>query len=94
MASFYCYLNYDYVTDFVIDLDNVWQWLGFGQKVNAKRVLEKNFILNKDYKLLVCQMAKQSNGIKGGHNKFKSKTEMDFFINYMMNVMKISKHNL
>ena len=42
IASFYCYLNYDYKTDFVIDLDNIWQWLGFGQKVNAKRVLEKN----------------------------------------------------
>ena len=69
LASFYCYLNYDYVTDFVIDLDNVWKWLGFGQKVNAKRVLEKNFILDKDYKLLLCQTAKQTNGVKGGHNK-------------------------
>jgi hypothetical protein len=68
LASFYCYLNYD-VNDFVIDLDNIWQWLGFGQKVNAKRVLEKNFILDKDYKLLLCQLAKQTNGVKGGHNK-------------------------
>jgi hypothetical protein len=36
IASFYCYLNYDYENDYVIDLDNIWQWLGFGQKVNAK----------------------------------------------------------
>jgi phage anti-repressor protein len=68
LASFYCYLKYDNKNDFVIDLDNVWQWLGFGQKVNAKRVLEKNFMIDKDYKLLLCQLAKQTN-IKGGHNK-------------------------
>ena len=41
LASFYCYLKYDNITDFVIDLDDVWQWLGFGQKVNTKRLLEK-----------------------------------------------------
>lgn len=55
--------------DFVIDLDDVWKWLSFGLKVNAKRVLEKNFIINKDYKLLPCQLAKQQNNTKGGHNK-------------------------
>ena len=69
IASFYCYLKHDYEKDFVIDLDNVWQWLGFGQKVNAKRVLEKNFTINKDYKLSLCQLAKQTNSAKGGHNK-------------------------
>jgi hypothetical protein len=69
LSSFYCYLQYDPKNDFVIDLDNVWQWLGFGQKVNAKRVLEKNFYINKDYKLLLCQLAKQTTQTKGGHNK-------------------------
>jgi hypothetical protein len=69
LASFYCYLKYDSKNDFVIDLDNVWQWLGFGQKVNAKRVLEKNFLVNTDYKLLLCQPAKQTTNTKGGHNK-------------------------
>jgi hypothetical protein len=69
VASFYCYLKHDNKNDFVIDLDNVWQWLGFGQKVNAKRVLEKNFTINKDYKLSLCQLAKQSTTTKGGHNK-------------------------
>ena len=60
LSSFYCYLQYDSKNDFVIDLDNVWKWLGFGQKVNAKRVLEKNFTIEKDYKLLLCQLAKQT----------------------------------
>uniref|UniRef100_A0A6C0HWA0 MSV199 domain-containing protein n=1 Tax=viral metagenome TaxID=1070528 RepID=A0A6C0HWA0_9ZZZZ len=68
LSSFYCYLKYHSTNDFIIDLDNVWHWLGFGQKVNAKRVLEKNFIINTDYKLLLCQSAKQTN-VKGGHNK-------------------------
>ena len=45
VSSFYCYLNYDKNKDFVVDLDNVWKWLGFNQKYNALRVLEKNFIL-------------------------------------------------
>ena len=69
LSSFYCYLKYDYNNDFVIDLDNIWVWLGFGQKVNAKRVLEKNFVIDKDYKLLPCQLAKQENATHGGHNK-------------------------
>ena len=69
LSSFYCYLKYDSKNDFVIDLDNIWQWLGFGQKVNAKRVLEKNFTINKDYILSLCQLAKQTNHTKGGHNK-------------------------
>jgi hypothetical protein len=68
LASFYCYLKYD-KNAFVIDLDDIWKWLGFGQKVNAKRVLEKNFIIDKDYQLLLCQSAKQSSNVKGGHNK-------------------------
>ena len=69
VASFYGFLKYDSQNDFVVDLDNVWKWLGFGQKVNAKRVLEKNFILDKDYKLSLCQLAKQTTHTKGGHNK-------------------------
>ena len=69
LSSFYCYLNCHPRNDFVIDLDNVWKWLGFGQKVNAKRVLEKNFRINIDYKILLCQIAKQDEKNHGGHNK-------------------------
>ena len=69
VSSFYCYLNYDNKNDYVIDLDNVWKWLGFQQKVNAKRLVEKHFIINKDYKILLCQLAKQDNATHGGHNK-------------------------
>jgi hypothetical protein len=69
VSSFYCYLNYDNKNDFVIDLDNVWKWLGFNQKVKAKVLLENHFIIEKDYKKSLSQLGKQSLNIKGGQNK-------------------------
>jgi hypothetical protein len=68
VSSFYCYLNYDKNLDFVVDLDNVWKWLGFQQKYNAKTVLEKNFKLDIDYKTapeVAGALLKQN----GGQNK-------------------------
>jgi hypothetical protein len=50
VSSFYCYLNYDKNIDFVVDLDDIWKWLGFSTKQNSERVLEKNFKLDIDYK--------------------------------------------
>ena len=32
ITSFYCYLNYNKEKDFVVDMDNVWKWLGFSTK--------------------------------------------------------------
>jgi len=81
VASFFCYLNYDYKNDFVIDLDNVWKWLNFSSKHKAKELLNKNFIINKDYKSLLSQLGEQTNSnsaspnggaknsARGGHNK-------------------------
>ena len=63
VSSFYCYLKYDKNKDFIIDLDNVWTWLGFNQKYNAKRVLEKNFTLDKDYINSVPQAGGAKNDI-------------------------------
>jgi len=50
ISSFYCYLNYDKSKDYVIDLDNVWKWLGFSTKQNATTLLEKHFMIEIDYK--------------------------------------------
>ena len=69
VTSFYCYLNYDQKKDFVIDLDNVWKWLGYNQKIKAKDLLEKYFIIDKDYKLSLSQATHQKQHIRGGHNK-------------------------
>ena len=68
ITSFYCYLKYDQKNDFVIDLDNIWKWLDFKQKVNAKKLIEKNFIINIDYKLLLLLQQKQDKK-HGGNNK-------------------------
>jgi phage anti-repressor protein len=62
-------LNYDKNNDFIVDLDDVWKWLGFTQKVSAIRVLEKNFTSNIDYKTALqfgkASLEKQN----GGQNK-------------------------
>jgi phage anti-repressor protein len=68
ISSFYCYLNYDDKTDFIIDLDNIWKWIGFSQKVSAKMLLEKNFIENTDYKITLSHVRKQTD-TRGGQNK-------------------------
>jgi hypothetical protein len=69
LSSFYCYLKYDSKKDFVIDLDNVWKWLDFNQKVKAKTLLENHFKIDVDYKKLLSHMGKQNEKTHGGHNK-------------------------
>lgn len=80
VSSFYCYLNCNQKKDFVIDLDNVWKWLGFSQKQRARELLNKNFTVDIDYKFLLRQSAEQvsknlapePSGARkshGGHNK-------------------------
>jgi hypothetical protein len=44
ISSFYCYLNYDKNIDFVVDLDDIWKWLGFSQKIRAKEKSNRKFI--------------------------------------------------
>jgi hypothetical protein len=66
LSSFYCYLNHHPTNDFAIDLDSVWKWLGFFQKQRAKELLEKNFVIEKDYKYLLTFESEQKK--RGGHN--------------------------
>ena len=69
ISSFFCYLNYHPTDDFVIDLDNIWQWLGFSQKINAKTSLEKHFLIEKDYNLSLLRSQERRNQTKGGQNR-------------------------
>lgn len=69
VSSFYTYLNYHPTNDFVIDLDDIWKWLGFQQKYNAKRTLDKHFLVDKDYKILHLRSDERPTGQHGGHNK-------------------------
>jgi hypothetical protein len=74
ISSFYCYLNYDKTKDYVIDMDNIWRWLGFSTKQHATRTLEKNFNNNVDYKESSLtnigrpHIEEENKHQKGGHN--------------------------
>ena len=85
VSSFYCYLNNDFNDDFVIDLDNLWEWLGFNQKVKAKVLLENNFNIDIDYKIFAPEPsgAKKEN-TRGGHNKEKIMLNIETFKKYCL----------
>jgi len=69
VASFYGFLKYDPNNDFVIDLDDVWKWLEFSTKQKAKILLEIHFVKDQDYVTSLNPQGKQSEHIRGGHNK-------------------------
>jgi phage anti-repressor protein len=48
LQSFSAYLNYS-PTDFVIDLEDMWEWLGYTEKGKSKNLLVKQFTEGKDY---------------------------------------------
>ena len=70
VASFYSYLNYNTKTDFVINLDDIWKWCGFARKDPAKRLIEKIFIKDIDYKIVFHQAVENL--------KVKSVTESEY----------------
>jgi phage anti-repressor protein len=65
ITNFHCYFHCK-PSEFKVDLDNVWRFIGFSQKVTAKRILEKHFIINEDYK--ISYYVEKTKG-KGGYNK-------------------------
>ena len=69
VVSFYGVLKYDTTSDFIIDLDDVWKWLEFSTKQKAKMLLENHFVKDKDYKISTTPPVKQSDHVRGGHNK-------------------------
>jgi phage anti-repressor protein/uncharacterized protein YpuA (DUF1002 family) len=69
LTSFYCYLNYHPTNDFVIDLDNVWKWLGFSTKQKGLILLNKHFITNIDYINSLNLKDKQDVKKHGGQNR-------------------------
>lgn len=69
VSSFFCYLNYDKTMDFVVDLDNVWKWLGFSAKQKIELLLEKHFKNDVDYKFLaLTPEVKYQKSNNGGQN--------------------------
>ena len=68
IASFYCYLRLKN-EDFIIDLDEIWKWLGFSQKIRAKELLQKHFKQDLEYKILLSSTREQKEENRGGKNK-------------------------
>ena len=62
VSSFYCYLNYNSKNDFIIDLNDIWKWIGFSRKDPAKRLLEKFFVIDIDYKIFLHSSVENSKG--------------------------------
>jgi hypothetical protein len=69
LTSFYCHINYDPELDFVINFDTVWKWLEFSNKINAKRLLEKSFTIDVDYKISLFPNEEQDKKKHGGNNR-------------------------
>jgi hypothetical protein len=51
VCNLFLFLNYHPINDFIINLENVWKFIGFSNKANAKRLLKHNFTEDKDYKI-------------------------------------------
>jgi hypothetical protein len=47
-------------------MDDVWKWVGFSRKDPCKRIIEKHFTKDIDYKVLLHQIVEK---VHGGHNK-------------------------
>lgn len=73
LGSFYCYLNYDTTNDYVIDLNHIWKWLGFSRIDPCKRVLEKNFAKDIDYKIILSNLNEKLAPQVGGADTLNNK---------------------
>lgn len=94
VSSFYCYLNYHPTSDFVIDLDNIWEWLGFNQKYGAKRMLEIHFIQGVDYKILLPRSGDQDGTSSTKRNYMNSITTNTLAVNCKYHLHPIKKLNV
>ena len=81
IANYYIYLHYHPTNDYPINLDNVFDIIGFATKANAKRTLKNNFILNEDYKLTTSNTHS-----RGGYNEELIMLSVSTFKNMFMMV--------
>ena len=77
--SFYSYLNHHPTEDYIIDLSDVYEWIGFTTIGNAKRVLVKKFREGTDYQTLLINSDKQKLENRGGSNKEKIMMNVETF---------------
>ena len=55
--------------DYLINLDDIYKWIGFSRKSDAKKLLINSFNENKDYKILLRRSPQQDYNQHGGNNK-------------------------
>lgn len=68
VSHFKLFLAYgDDVSKFVVDVDFVWEWIGFSTKGNCKKSLRKYFVEGSDY--IVNLLMPEDKQVHGGHNK-------------------------
>ena len=75
--------------DFIISLNDVYKWIGFSLKGDAKKILVKHFKENIDYKISLENLPKQSSNlqpIKGGKNKQLILLSINCFKKFCMKV--------
>jgi len=75
VSSFYIFLNHS-KDEYVIDLDYIWKWLGFERKCFCKKVLEKHFVINIDYKIFVAAGEARKENLLDGLNKENSNLQV------------------
>jgi phage anti-repressor protein len=79
IANFYVFLNYHPTDDFPINLENVYNMIGFANKGNAKRTLINNFEENKDFKIVILPRENNLKKDLGGRNEEKLLLNVDTF---------------
>lgn len=76
---FKLYAEYGPNSGFVMDIDNIWKWIGFARKDHAKRFLKNNFIDNIDYIVLITDPHRS-----GGQNKENIKMTVNTFKSFCL----------
>lgn len=68
VSHFKMFLAYGNDTNmYVVDMDIVWEWIGFSTKGNCKKSLKKHFVEGIDY--IVNLLILEDKQVHGGHNK-------------------------
>jgi phage anti-repressor protein len=58
IANLFIYMNYHPTNDYPINLDNVYNMLGFANKGNAMKTIKNNFTKDEDYQTIIFHMEK------------------------------------
>ena len=85
VANLYMYMNYHPIADHPINLEHVFNMIGFANKGNAMKTIKSNFTEGEDYKTVFFRIEKNPN-IKnlGGRPREKIMLNVDTFKNLCM----------